>query len=80
LKRTIDSRIWVARQPRAMAARHALAMDALRRGVRRDEASAVLQALTTAVKEFVPSTFAREIARRTDAQAASSSHTRSRAA
>jgi FlaA1/EpsC-like NDP-sugar epimerase len=82
LKRTIDSRIWVARQPRAMAARQALAMDALRRGVRRDEASAVLQALTTAVKEFVPSAFACETAHKTDTQAARHSvpHTRSRAA
>jgi FlaA1/EpsC-like NDP-sugar epimerase len=82
LKRTIDSRIWVARQPRAMAARHALAMDALRRGVSRDEASAVLEALTTAVSEFVPSAFACETAQNSDAQAARNSvpRTRSRAA
>jgi FlaA1/EpsC-like NDP-sugar epimerase len=82
LKRTIDSRIWVARQPRTMAARHALATDALRRGVRRDEASAVLQALTMAVSEFAPSAFACETAQKTDTQAARNSvpHTRSRAA
>jgi FlaA1/EpsC-like NDP-sugar epimerase len=72
LKRTLDSRIWVARQPRAIAARHALAMDALRRGISRDEASVVLQALTTAVSEFEPSAFAREIAEQTDAQSVSS--------
>src|SRR5262249_47042590 len=82
LKRTIDRRIWVARQPRAMAARHALAMQALRRGVSRDEAFTVLQALTTAVSEFVPSACACEIAQKTDTQAARNSVplTRSRAA
>ena len=73
LKRTIDPRIWVARQPRALAAaRCALAVEMLRHGVSRDEAAAVLQALTTAVSEFVPSAFAREIAQQTDAQAGSS--------
>jgi FlaA1/EpsC-like NDP-sugar epimerase len=72
LKRTADPRIWVARQPRAMAARYALAMHALGRGVSREEASTVLQALTTAVSEFVPSAFARETAQRSDAQAGSS--------
>jgi FlaA1/EpsC-like NDP-sugar epimerase len=73
LKRTIDQRIWVARQPRAMAAaKYASAMDALRRGISRDEASTVLQALTMAVSEFVPSSFAREIAQQTDAEAGSS--------
>jgi FlaA1/EpsC-like NDP-sugar epimerase len=92
LQRTIDPRIWVARQPRPMAAaRYALSMDALHRGISRDEASTVLQALTTAVSEFVPSAFAREIAQQIDAQAASfprrstpvrnaAPHTRSRAA
>jgi FlaA1/EpsC-like NDP-sugar epimerase len=82
LRRTIDSRIWVARQPRAMAARHARAMDALRHGVSRDEASTVLQALTTAVSEFVPSAFAYKTAQKTDTQAARTSvpHARSRAA
>ena len=92
LNRTIDRRIWVARQPHAMAAaRYTLSLDALRRGVRRDEASVVLEALTKAVSEFAPSAFAREIALRTDAQAAASPrrsarvrnavpHTRSRAA
>jgi FlaA1/EpsC-like NDP-sugar epimerase len=73
LKRTIDSRIWVARQPRAIAARLALAMQALRRGVARDEASTVLQALTMAVSEFVPSAFAKETAQQSDAEAGSSS-------
>jgi FlaA1/EpsC-like NDP-sugar epimerase len=73
LKRTNDPRIWVARQPRAMAAaRYALAMDTLRHAVSRDEASVALSALTTAVSEFVPSTFAREIAQQTDAQSISS--------
>jgi FlaA1/EpsC-like NDP-sugar epimerase len=73
LKRTIDPRIWVARQPRAMAAaRYALSMHALRRGVSRDEAATVLQALTTAVNEFVPSAFACELAQQTDAQSAPS--------
>jgi FlaA1/EpsC-like NDP-sugar epimerase len=72
LKRTADPRIWVARQPRAMSAtRYALAMRALRRGIARDEASAVLDALTTAISEFVPSAFAREIAQQSDAGAGS---------
>jgi FlaA1/EpsC-like NDP-sugar epimerase len=72
LKRTTDSRIWVARQPRALAAtRYALAMDTLRRAVRRDEASVVLSALTTAVSEFIPSAFARDIAQQTDRAASS---------
>jgi FlaA1/EpsC-like NDP-sugar epimerase len=69
LNRTIDPRIWVARQaPAIQAARFGLSVRALRRGVARDEASAVLHALTTAVAEFVPSAFSREIARQTDAQ------------
>lgn len=73
LKRTIDPRIWVARQPRAMAAaRYALSIHALRRGSSRDEASTVLQALTTMVSGFVPSAFARETALQTDTHAASS--------
>jgi FlaA1/EpsC-like NDP-sugar epimerase len=74
LRRTTDPRIWVARQPRANAAtRYALAMRTLRHAVKRDEASTVLQALTTALSDFVPSAFAREIAHQTDAHAGSSS-------
>src|SRR5262249_45118661 len=72
LRRTADPRIWVARQPRAnAAARYALAMRMLRHAVKRDEASRVLQALMTAVSDFVPCAFAREIAHQTDAQAGS---------
>jgi FlaA1/EpsC-like NDP-sugar epimerase len=72
LRRTTDPRIWVARQPRANAAtRYALAMRTLHHAVKRDEAASVLQALTTAVNDFVPSTFACEIAQQTDAQVGS---------
>jgi FlaA1/EpsC-like NDP-sugar epimerase len=71
LNRTIDPRIWVARQlPAISVSRSALSLRALRRGVARDEAAAVLNALTTAVAEFVPSAFAREVACETDALSA----------
>jgi hypothetical protein len=50
--------------------RSGVSLRALRRGVARDEAAAVLNALTTAVAEFVPSAFAREIACETDALSA----------
>jgi FlaA1/EpsC-like NDP-sugar epimerase len=71
LNRTVDPRIWVARQaPALSSSRYDRSVRMLRRGVGRDEASAVLHALTTAVREFVPSAFAREIARQTDDRSA----------
>jgi FlaA1/EpsC-like NDP-sugar epimerase len=73
LNRTVDSRIWVARQaPPISLTRYDRSVRALRRGVGREEATAVLHALTTAVREFVPSAFAREIAQQTDDRSAGS--------
>jgi FlaA1/EpsC-like NDP-sugar epimerase len=71
LNRTVDPRIWVARQaPALSSSRYHRSLRMLRRGVGRDEAAAVLHALTSAVREFVPSAFAREIAQQIDDRSA----------
>jgi FlaA1/EpsC-like NDP-sugar epimerase len=63
LERTVDPRIWVARQPTAAPARCAASITALRRAVVRDDAHGVLHVLAAALPDFAPSDFAWEIAR-----------------
>ncbi len=71
LIRTMEPRIWVARQaPPAAAGRFGSIVRALRSAVEREAAVETLQALTAAVPEFVPSAFASELARITDAPSA----------
>jgi FlaA1/EpsC-like NDP-sugar epimerase len=63
MDQTTDPRIWVARQSLMTSARCAISIRALRNGVGRDDALAVLRALTAAVPDFVPSALAWTVAR-----------------
>jgi FlaA1/EpsC-like NDP-sugar epimerase len=63
LIRTTEPRIWVARQAAGSGAvRLERLLRALRASIRQERAIATLHAIATAVPEFVPSAFAREIA------------------
>jgi FlaA1/EpsC-like NDP-sugar epimerase len=71
LIRTTEPRLWVARQAAPIApARFGLLVQTLRDAIGREAAVATLQALTSAVPEFVPSAFARQLARQNDVTAA----------
>lgn len=62
LERTSDTRVWVAHQQPMTRARASEWIQSIRRAIARDDAHAVLTALTAAVRDFVPSEHAWQIA------------------